>query len=134
LQYGADDVPGMPSKDSAAFGEQRARELADGEGVERMGCEALHSLLHQPDGNRYVFDVRPVQDYKNGHIAGSVALPGGQAVQRMDDFIALKRAPIVLIGAAEAQANLTGVWLRRMGCTNVAILEGGIQAWRDEGR
>jgi rhodanese-related sulfurtransferase len=134
LQYGADDVQGEPSTEGVAFAEQRARKLVDGAGVARMKCDALQRLLDQSAVNRYVFDVRGVQEYKRGHIAGSTALPGGQAVQRMDDFIALKHAPIVLIGAGEAQAGLAGVWLRRMGCTNVAILEGGIQAWHEEGR
>src|SRR5690606_38740484 len=71
--------------------------------------------------------------YAKGHIRGSLALPGGQAVQRMDDFIALRGAPIVLAGQGEAPANLTAAWLSRMGCTDVAVLTGGLDGWTAAG-
>lgn len=123
----------QPSAESAAYAERRAREIADAAGIKRITPRALQDLLAQEGVNRYVFDVRSVDEYLKGHIRGSLALPGGQAVQRMDDFIALRGAPIVLAGQGEAPANLTAAWLSRMGCTDVAVLTGGLDGWTAAG-
>lgn len=122
-----------PSAESVAYAEDAAAKMAQGAGVNRITSSELQDLLAREGVNRYVFDVRGVHDYVQGHIPGSLALPGGQAVQRMDDFIVLRNAPIVLIGQGEATANLTATWLKRMGCTDVSVLEGGLERWVSEG-
>jgi len=134
LEEGARDFTPTPSAASAAYAESRAAKLAEQADVARIAGAALARLLAQEDENYYVFDVRGVDAYRAGHIPGSLALPGAQAVQRIDDFIPLKQAPIVLVAQREAQACLTGLWLRRMGCRNVSILSGGIDAWLAQGR
>lgn len=133
LQYGAQDSEPLPSTESVEFAERNTRALADNQHLTRISAGVLRQMLDQPVTNRYAFDVRSVQAYQGGHIPGSLALPGGQAIQRMDDFIAIKRAPIVLISDGEALASITGVWLHRMGCTDVSILEGGISSWQAAG-
>ena len=123
-----------PSAASRAFAERKAAALALGAGVRRIDASALAALLAGTGGNRYVFDVRGVSEFESGHIQGSIALPGGQAVQRADDFMPVRSAPIVLVDEDEARANLTGAWLRRMGFPDVAVLAGGLRAWRASGR
>jgi len=134
LEEGAYDFAPTPSAASAAYAESRAAKLAEQAGVARIDGAALVRLLAREDENRYVFDVRRVDAYRAGHIPGSIALPGAQAVQRTDDFIPLKQAPIVLVAQREAQACLTGVWLCRMGWRDVSVLSGGIDAWQAQGR
>ncbi len=134
LEQGSQAQIGQPADGSVAYAELHARQLADAEGIKQIDGDQLERLLRRRGENHYVFDVRRVDDYRKGHISGSIALPGGQAVQRTDDFIALKQAPIVLIGERDAQSCLAGIWLRRMGCTDVSILQGGITAWTAQGR
>src|SRR5690606_12986815 len=122
----AQDSELLPSTESVEFAERNARVMADNQHLTRISAGVLQQMLDRSDLNRYVFDVRSVQAYQGGHIPGSLALPGGQAIQRMDDFIAIKQAPIVLISDGEALSAITGMWLHRMGCTDVSILEGGI--------
>lgn len=133
LERGASSSVPRPSAASVAYAAEAARVLADSAGVARVDCAGLRALMSSPHGNHYVFDVRGVIDYRAGHVPGSVALPGGQAVQRADDFIALRSAPIVLLGDRGSQANLTAVWLKRMGYPDVSVLAGGIDAWRAAG-
>ena len=114
--------------------ERRASTLADAAGVRRIAPDALERLIADAGNNLYVFDVRSVAEYATGHVPGSLALPGGQAVQRADDFIAVRGAPIVLVDGREARANLTATWLRRMGFADVSVLAGGIDAWKASGR
>lgn len=112
----------------------RSRALADGAGVRRLTVDAFAALLDAVDRDRYAFDVRGTSAYEAGHIAGTRSLPGGQAIQRTDDFVAVRAAPIVLVDDDGARADLTGVWLRRMGYPDVAVLDGGIRTWTDAGR
>jgi len=134
LAYGesADVEPASP--ESIEFAEVKARKLAAAEGISITECGELQELLDRTEENHYVFDVRGIHDFVQGHIKGSIGLPGGQAVQRMDDFIALRQAPIVLVAEGEAASCITAVWLKRMGCGNVSVLRGGLKAWRREGR
>ncbi len=135
LQHGALLPAKAPraSMESVAYAERNAGEIADAAGVKRIAPSALQELLARQGENRYVFDIRAVDEYLRGHIGGSLALPGGQAVQRMDDFIALRGAPIVLVGEGEAPASLTATWLIRMGCQDVSVLAGGLGRWTAEG-
>lgn len=134
LEQGSKRALGEPSAASREAAERSAARLAEAAGVRRMQADELAALLQAPRRNRHVFDVRSLQEHLAGHIAGSIALPGGQVVQRADDFIAVRQAPIVLIDEGEARAHLTGTWLRRMGFPEVAVLAGGVAAWRAAGR
>ena len=139
--YGLErDAPGgmlAPSAASAAAGEASARTLARGAAVEEItAAELERQLAARAAGglNLYVFDVRQLPEYVAGHVAGAVAVPGGLLIQRTDEFAPVRAARVVLIDDREARALLTGYWLRRMGFPNVAVLAGGLAAWRESGR
>jgi len=125
-----------PSNDSVARFEQRAASLAERFGVTGVTMADLTALLDERDSgtrNGHVFDVRPLKDYLDGHIEGAVALPGGQAVQRADEFVAVKAAPIIFVDDKEGRAIVTASWFRRMGYPNAFYLDGGLDAWMAAG-
>ena len=124
----------QPTPASVDQAERTALRIASAAGVRRIDADALSALLAEPRRNLSVFDVRSLDEHDAGHIAGSTAVPGGQVVQRTDDFIAVRGASIVLVDEQEARAHLTGTWLRRMGFPDVSVLGGGVQAWRAAGR
>ena len=106
----------------------RARALADASNVGRIDPAALAKMLaNGHDGS--VFDVRSTLAYEAGHIDGSRSVPGGQAVQRADDYVAVRQAPIVLIDDGDVRSEITAFWLKRMGYPNVAVLDGGLASW-----
>lgn len=126
-----------PSADSAADAEQRTRRLALEAGVNEVSPERLEAWLSERAAgaaNLYLLDVRQLSEYLEGHVEGSVAVPGGLAIQRTDEFAPVRAARIVLVDDREARAFLTGYWLRRFGRPNVHALTGGIEAWRAGGR
>lgn len=134
------DAPGgvlIPSAASAAAGEESAGALARKHGVGEISPAYLErQLAARAAGelNLYVFDVRQLSEYVAGHVAGSVAVPGGLLIQRTDEFAPVRAARVVLVDEREARSRLTGYWLRRMGFPNVAVLDGGLAAWRESGR
>lgn len=117
--------------------EQTATKLAAGAGIEPLTSVDLESLLRQSaEGklNGYAFDVRQLPDYIAGHIDGSQALPGGQAVQRADEFVAIRKAPTVFIDSDEGRAAITAYWFVRMGYPRATYLKAGLNGWLAEGR
>ena len=134
VERGARRGRGEPTLASREFAELGAARLAQQAGVRRIEAEALVALLARADANQGVFDVRDDAAHVAGHVGGSIPLPGGPAWHGLPAFVAVREAPVVLIDEAEARANVAATWLRRMGCTDVAVLAGGVHAWRAAGR
>ena len=84
-------------------------------------------------GITYLIDVRSEGEYEDGHIAGSLNVPGGQAVQRADDFVAVKNSRIIFVSNQSARAVMAAYWFRQMGFRDVKVLQGGLEAWGDHG-
>ncbi|MEQ8293308.1 MAG: rhodanese-like domain-containing protein [Roseovarius sp.] len=127
------DVPDAVEADVAGV-TARARELAVSMGVvavpanELAGCRAEAGVARP-----YVLDVRTREAFEAGHVPGAIHLPGGQAIQRTDDFLAVPGAPVAVVDDGDARAWLAAWWLKRMGFAGVAVLEGGMPAWRAAG-
>lgn len=127
----------QPSSASALEGERKARALAQAAGVTLVDPTGLAALLAASAAGRenvYVFDVRQLAEYLSGHVEGSIAVPGGLAIQRIDEFAPVRAARTVLLDDREARAFLTAYWLRRAGRPRVQVLAGGLEAWRASGR
>ena len=95
--------------------------------------QVSNTLASMDDGVTYWVDVRSEDEFEAGHISGSINVPGGQAVQRADDFIAVRNAPIVFISNESARAVMAAYWYRQMGFGNVFVLQGGLRAWSEDG-
>lgn len=134
LERGATRTCPPASAASVAAAAERARRLADEQGVRRVSPDELKKILDSREqANAYAFDVRALPAFVAGHVPGAIALPGGQAVQRADDFAAVQDAEIVFMDEGDARAPIAAYWYRRMGFPRVGVLEGGIPAWRAAG-
>ncbi|MGE0658643.1 MAG: rhodanese-like domain-containing protein [Reyranellaceae bacterium] len=134
LEKGEAAPVGDPSRESVARAEVAAARLGAEYGVRHIGQDEFRELLRTRAGrNVYLFDVRPLKAYEAGHIEGTISLPGGQAVQRTDDFVLVRDGTVVLIDQNEARAMMTGYWYRRMGMERVFVLKGGVDAWTAAG-
>ncbi len=125
-----------PSTASAAQGERAARALSLAAGAKALPLESFAAWMRERRefrANIYPIDVRQVSDYVAGHVPGSIAVPGGLAIQRADEFVPVRAGRIVFIDRGEARAWLTAYWFRRMGFAEVHVLEGGIDAWVKSG-
>src|SRR5262249_28227543 len=112
----------MPLKDALAWAQAAAGRVADRFGVKRIETTDLARMRSDPARTPYLFDVRDPEEYAAGHVAGSVAAPGGQLVQATDHYIGTLGARIVVVDEKEVRALMTGSWLRQMGFPEVFVL------------
>ncbi len=119
-----------PSPRSRAHAEELAARLAAEEGIRSVSPGELSALQGRADRETlYLLDVRLAPEYRAGHIPGAISIPGGQAVQRTDEVVAVRAASVVTCCSANARATMAAYWLARMGL-RVRVLRGGVPAWR----
>jgi rhodanese-related sulfurtransferase len=123
--------PDIESRQSAVA---LALRIAEEEKLSWISPAEFSAFADAAGSMRYIIDVRSESEYASGHVAGSVNVPGGQAVQRADDFIAVRNAPIAFVSNEGARAVMAAYWYTRMGYPNVAVLRGGLRAWSAPGK
>jgi rhodanese-related sulfurtransferase len=134
LERGAERWAPAPSPRSRAAAAEVASRVARSDGLRGVTADQLKNMqARRADENLYVFDVRTTEEYAAGHPAGAVWAPGGQAVQAIDDYLAVRGAQIVFVCDDGSRAALTAAWYGRLGFRKVAYLEGGISAWQAAG-
>ncbi|MGH8055709.1 MAG: rhodanese-like domain-containing protein, partial [Candidatus Entotheonellia bacterium] len=131
VQTGARAEPlAPPSAKGLAVAEAFAARVAAEDGVRLLSIQGLQDLLARADQETvYLIDVRTAEEYQGGHIPGAQWIPGGQAVQRTDDAIAVRSAAIVLTCDGRVRSFITASWYRQMGLQQVYALDGGTAAW-----
>jgi rhodanese-related sulfurtransferase len=77
--------------------------------------------------------VRTREEYLAGHIPGFWWMPGGQAVQRADDTVAVRAGTVVFCCDGTVRASVTASWYRQMGFAEVFAVTGGTTAWTAAG-
>jgi rhodanese-related sulfurtransferase len=60
-------------------------------------------------------------------------MPGGQAVQRSDDTVAVRTGVVVFCCDGRVRASQTASWYRQMGFAHVYVVNGGTTAWKAAG-
>ena len=135
LETGSDriELP-PPTPEGRQRAESRTREVALAEGVGFVDAEAARRLLESSiSQNVYAFDVRSREEYTSGHIPGFAWVPGGQAVQATDNYVAVRAGTLLFTCDGFVRAAMTAAWFRQMGFPNVYVLDGGTEAWLSAG-
>jgi rhodanese-related sulfurtransferase len=136
LERGADrvDLP-EPSAEGRAAADAFAARVAAEDGVRTLAVGELPALMKRAaDETVYLIDVRTREEYTRGHIPGFWWMPGGQAVQRADDTVAVRSGTVVFCCDGTVRASVTASWYRQMGFANVFIVAGGTTAWAAAGQ
>ncbi len=103
--------------------------------VNERSPAAIHEqLTGTPD--TLLIDVREPDEYRQGHIAGSINIPRGMLEFRISNEPQLQNLsrPIVVYCKTSGRAALSVVAMQTMGFTNVVSLAGGFDAWVAERR
>ena len=133
LERGADRLS-LPVVGSSNLQEAEAfaARICAEDGVQRLSVQDLQDLVRS-GACAYLVDVRTQAEYDDGHIPGFSWFPGGQAVQRADDLVAVRSAHVVFCCDGLVRAAVAASWFRQMGFPNVSIVDGGTRAWLASG-
>ena len=89
---------------------------------------------HMENGMRpTLLDVREREEYREGHLEGSVPLPRGFLEMRVEETVPDKSTPIVAYCAGGVRSLIAARTLKEMGYENVTSMSGGYTAWKNAG-
>jgi rhodanese-related sulfurtransferase len=77
-----------------------------------------------------VLDLRPVSDFKAGHLPGSKNILAAQVSAGLDKLKLDRKNPVILVCASGMSARKVVPEIQKMGFAEVVVLDGGIQAWQ----
>lgn len=78
-------------------------------------------------------DVRDSHESEQGSISDSVELPLGQLASTVREMIPDRSTPVIAYCAVGKRSLTAAQQMASMGYTNVVNLEGGFEAWKDQG-
>lgn len=82
------------------------------------------------DDSAAVLFVDTSRDFSRGHVPGSHWVPRGWLEWQVEEFVPSTDSRVVVTCGDGRQSLLAAVTLGKMGYSNVAVLNGGITAWR----
>ena len=78
----------------------------------------------------YVFDLRPEEIFKTGHLPGAKLINSSQLTAGLEKMKLDRKQPVVLVCESGSHSRKTIAEVKKLGFAEVAILEGGVQAWK----
>ncbi len=93
-----------------------------------IGPAAVTELINREQA--LAVDLRPVNEFEKGHIAGSRNIPLGQFEPDHKVLAKAREVPVVLICARGLVAGTAADRLAKAGFGQVNVLEGGIAGWQ----
>jgi rhodanese-related sulfurtransferase len=129
LHNGADPVLPPPAT-GAEHAEMHRRVAAFARrcGVAWIGAEAAARFAADPARTFYLLDIRTAAEFAADGLEAAAHAPGGQLLQATDQWIAVRRARILLLDDDNCRAPVVAAWLRRMGM-EAMVLKGARDAW-----
>ena len=100
--------------------------------AQTISLQALQEFL-EGKGQFALIDVREPGEYNSTHIPDSSLIPRRHLEFQMSTAVPVQNTLVVLCDDDGRRANLAAATLERMGYTNVAVLDGGINRWATQG-
>jgi rhodanese-related sulfurtransferase len=106
----------------------RAAAFAARCGVAWIGVPEAAVFAADPARTLYLLDIRTAGEFAADALPGAVHAPGGQLMQATDQWVAVRRARLLLLDDDNCRAPVVAGWLRRMGM-EAMVLAGGKDQW-----
>ncbi|MDA1129837.1 MAG: rhodanese-like domain-containing protein, partial [Chloroflexi bacterium] len=103
-------------------------------GVPRLASLTALSVRSHLESEAVLIDTRPEQNFNNGHVPGSYAVPHGNSMATWIGWVVPWGQPLVLLSADASHHDDMMRQLIRIGFDRVhGFLSGGIEAWQIAG-
>jgi rhodanese-related sulfurtransferase len=86
------------------------------------------------DEASYAVDIRLPEEYRRGHIPGSISIPAGQFALQHENFLAVRQAPVVIVSGDPIRPVWAAALCRDLGFPRVFVLDGGLASWTAAGQ
>ena len=112
-----------PLSDAAkANAQKRTAPLAAEAGIAFIDDATLASWQQEEERTTYLIDVRDAPQFLEGHLPGSISVPGGGLILHPEEIAATVNARLVVFDDDGVRAILTAYWLQQMGLFEVSVL------------
>lgn len=81
----------------------------------------------------HLIDVREKEEYREGHLPGSVSVPRGFLEMQIEEKVPDRDAEMIVYCQGGTRSLIAGKILKDMGYTNVVSMAGGFGAWKGAG-
>ena len=138
-QFGFEEVYAVDGGTTAWAASGRPLETGSGEaspaGLEEARGQVKLLPPQELDADRpaSIIFVETSSDFSNGHVPGARWIPRGSMELQISDIAPDKTASIAVTCNNGQNAAFAGAALKGLGYRNVAVLEGGMAAWRQAG-
>jgi hydroxyacylglutathione hydrolase len=123
---GMDDIAGYLQRGMTDW---RSEGLPEGR-VQQITVHDLATMREEQPG-LVVLDVREPSEWDDGHIAGAINIPMGQALERMREIPADRPKAVLCAGGLRSSSVISG--LLRAGMTGWYNVAGGMREWTKAG-
>lgn len=96
-------------------------------GGKRLG--PLEAVRMINDRDPAVVDIRPVGDFKKGHLINALNIPLAKLEERASEISKDKSRPVILYCALGGSASEAAAKLRKLGFAEVYPIRGGLNGW-----
>lgn len=104
---------------------------AGGRGGAKLSTLQATQMINDRDA--VVVDIRDQADYARGHVINAKSFPAKVLDERKAEIEKLKGKPVIVSCDTGMRAGASADKLRALGLTDVFVLQGGFNAWRDAG-
>jgi rhodanese-related sulfurtransferase len=116
----------------ASWVEEATRGLAREQGIRPMSVPDFAALRASGDPC-YAVDIRLPEEYRAGHVPGSISIPAGQFALQHENFLAVRSAPVIILSDDAIRPIWAAALCQDLGFPDVYVLNGGIGAWTSAG-
>lgn len=106
-------------------------EIKSKQGGSKLSSQEATRLINSERAT--VVDLREKSLYENGHITDAIHLPQSSIMSSLSKINNLKNKPIILVDTTGHQSIATRHKLSKEGFTQLFILSGGVNAWKEAG-
>jgi rhodanese-related sulfurtransferase len=109
-----------------------ARELAEAEGVQPITPQQVMALIIA-GGGPVVIDVRPPNQYEQGHVPGAKSVYSKWIYGRVQELEPYRERGIVIYCANGLNSKRAGIKLREEGFRKLFVMQGQLPRWKELG-
>jgi len=97
-------------------------------GIQQLPAAEVTRLMNHEKA--LVLDVRPVDEYANGHILNALNIPAKDMAHEQKKLVKHKHRPVITCCSSGAVSARSARTLKMQGYEKVYCLSGGLQAWQ----